>query len=361
MKQPARARRRNRLGRLGLVVVCAAPALVLASCGSRCGSKKQAEVDKGDAQAANVEVLDPGKAPRVQLAVGRWSGLAFTTEYTSDGSIGIVGAPPIKAPTTVMRVGFDVQRGTADPVIRPGPEGEQRLVQQQAVIESLVVRSDQLPPAAVQKFNESLAALAGTSMIQLVGEDGAIVDVKTQTVGGTEPPARVKKMLDDTWSNQRHFPFRLPPAAVGVGAHWRFSDPIDRQGIHAIQVADMTLLSMDDKVVKIRIRVRRSAPRQEIKNPMDPDATAMLEQYRGDGEGELTMDRLTAVVLGARLATTASLKLSAINSKGETQFRTLVAATLLQSHSEIGSPEAAAPAAPASASAAPAPTPVPSP
>ncbi len=360
MKQPACVRGRNRLARWAAAVAWVLPALVLGACGSHCGHAKPA-VETSDAQAASVEVLDPGKAPRVQLALGRWSGLSFLTEYTSDGSMGIVGRPPIKAPTTVMRVRFDVERGTADPIVKQGPDGEQRLVQQRAVIESLTVNSPQLPPESVQKFNDSLAALAGTSMLQLIGEDGAIVDVKTQTVGGTAPPERVKKMLDDTWSSQRHFPFRLPPSAVGVGAHWRFSDPIERQGVRAIQVADMTLLSIDDNVVKIRIRVRRSAPRQEIKNPMDPDANAMLEQYRGDGEGELTMDRLTAVMLGARLATTASLKLSAFNAKGDKQFLTLVSATLLQSHSSIGAPEAAPPPPAASASAPAAPTAVPSP
>lgn len=348
MIDPEHSLPRRRRARAVVIIAWLAPAVVLSSCSSRCG-KKQVAVELSDAQVASVELLDPGRPPLVTISVGRWAGLVYTSELTNRTSVSAAGAPAPNPPAAVMKVRFEVLHGTADPVVRPGPDGGARLVEERAVVESLEVRNPSAPPELLQKTNDALSSLVGTSMRQLVGEDGAIVEVDTETVGGVVPPARIKQMIDNLWATQRHFPFRLPPGPVGVGAHWRFSDPTERQGVRTIQVSDMTLVSMDDRTVTIRIRVQLAAPRQEVKNPMDPDAVAMLEQFRGEGEGELTLDRLTAVILSARLGEAATLKLSAYDTKGKQQFLTVVSAVRAELRSVIGAPEAGAPEPPSPA------------
>jgi len=181
-------------------------------------------------------------------------------------------------------------------------------------------------PEAILRANRDLERFVGTTTRQLVSEDGELVEVKTELVGGKPPAPEVKRALDETWEVQRRFPFRLPRVPVGVGARWRFADAIELNGVRAMQIAEMQIADMDATRVKIRIRLRQQAPRQEVPHPLDPNDTAMLERYRGDGEGELVMDRVSAVLLDARLATTANLEVSAFLD-GQPTKRSLIAAT----------------------------------
>lgn len=316
------------------------PALVLLvpACDFHCGgsSRKKAKKQVTDSGSGRVEMVRNGSEPRRKLTVGRWAGLHYHLELTSSGSFGLAGQAPLRPPATVADLGFTVVRGTANPV----PCDGRHCVQERAVFESLRVKGGGLPPALAAKTNQTLAVIDGTTMRQLVTDDGEIAEMKTELVGGKKPDPQVQKTLDQVWDAQRHFPFRLPPVPVGVGASWRFTEPTELKGVRAMQLADMTITGMDDKNVKIRIRVHQQAPRQELTNPVDPSSTAILERYRGDGQGELTIDRETAVMRRAHLAITASLRLSALDEQGHKKQVTFMAATLMDAHGWIGAPEA---------------------
>ena len=74
--------------------------------------------------------------------------------------------------------------------------------------------------------------------------------------------------------------------------------------------------------------------------------SAVLEQLRGDGDGELVIDRNTGIPLKGRLATTARMTVSG-DVAGEPQRVTFIAASVIQSSSvildEATEPEASAP------------------
>jgi hypothetical protein len=318
------------------------PALVLLvpACDFHCGGgpPKKAAQHISDSGPGRVEMVRNGSEPRVKLSVGRWTGLRYHMELTSSGSFGVTGRPPLRPPATVATLGLTVIRGTANPV----PCGGRHCVEERAVFESLRVKGGGLPPELAAKTNQALAVIDGTTMRQLVTDDGEIAEMKTELVGGKKPDPQVQKTLDQVWDSQRHFPFRLPPVPVGVGASWRFTEPTELRGVRAMQLADMTIVGMDERSVRIRIRLHQQAPRQELENPLDPSSTAILERYRGDGQGELTIDRETAVMLRAHLAITASLRLSALDEQGHKKQVTFVAATLMQARGSIGAPEAGA-------------------
>jgi hypothetical protein len=306
------------------------------ACNFHCGSSKVVrEAPKSDAAVPNVQIQSTGKPPRVLLQVGRWTGLTYRQHLVVDSSFGISGKPPLRAPTAMTTLRYTVLRGTADPIVRRTDAGEQDLVAERGVVEALGVKSSTLPAAAVTALNQAYGKLVGTTVRQLIAEDGSVAEVRTELVGGAQTTPEIKKLLDAAWEPERSFPFRLPGVAIGVGARWTFSDPIHVQSGHAVQVADMTVLSMDAQHVKIRIRVRQYAPRQRVPNPVNPLESATLERYRGDGEGEVTFDRLTAIALSARLATTASLTLSAPGPGGRRQSATLAASSLLAEHGEV--------------------------
>lgn len=312
------------------IALLSAASTAAAACSSTCRAQPTPAADAAPAEpVARIDIQSRGAEPRVLLQIGRWAGLRYTSTFSTESSFGVEGGPPVKAPTLIAALRTEVLRGTADPVVRETDAGTLRLVQERSTIGEFGIDPQGLPPAVAEAANRNLSLIAGSATLQLVEEDGEVVEMRTELLGGFEPPRDVADALDETLDAQRRFPFRLPSGPVGVGAKWRFSDPIRLRGIRLTQVADMSLIAIDEGSARIRIRLRLQAPRQEVPHPLDPTATATLEQYRGDGDGEMRIDRLTGIVLEARVATTGTLRLSALTPQGQ-KTTTLSSATVLR-------------------------------
>ena len=325
-----------RVGWLGIALLVA-----YSACDGGCRKKKTTAVDASKEETAvGVEVITLGTEPRHKLEIGRWAGLTYHLQIQTEGSFGIRGVPPAKAPTSIIGLGFEVLRGTADPVIRERDKKSLKLVEERASLDQVELASSDLPVEVVDKLNASLALLKGSTAKQLVNEDGEVFEITTELVGGQAPPKEIKKILDDAFEGQKHFPFRLPPVAVGSGARWRFSEPLEMRGAKAMQTADMTLLGLGSRTARIAIRVRHQAPRQELPHPSEPGLTATLEQLRGDADGEITIDRLTAVVLAARLTTTAYFTVTWMDAEGHDQTSTFMSAQVQRLAGQLGTPDA---------------------
>ncbi len=282
------ASKRTRRGLRALLVV----ALLSPGCQWMCGKKKppEARVDAADDTPVGVEVLSPGREPRAKLEVARWSGLSYELETQIDGSFGLLGLPAAKSPTSILATHAEVLRGTADPVTQEVDGKKLELVEERAHLDRIEIQSSTLPPDMVKQLNAAFALLKGMTTRSLTAPNGELVVLETETVGGVVPPPEVKKVLDEILDAQRHFPFRLPPVPVGLGARWRFSSPLDIRGVKALQVADMTLVELGPKLVRVGIRVRHQAPRQAVAHPMDPNVTARLDALRGDADGEIQIE-----------------------------------------------------------------------
>lgn len=257
-----------------------------------------------------VEMLSKGSEPRVELRVARWSGLRYRVVLESTGSAGLEGQPSVQGPAVTMTLENEVLRGSADPIEERHEGGVLRLVEERSLLTSVTMRHDATPPPIVEAWNRALLPLRGTTSRQKLTEGAAIASVDTELVGGVQPPDEVKKALDGMFEAQRHFPFRLPSVPVGIGARWRFREKLVVNGVHAAQVADMSLRAIDADTAVVALAVRQEAPKQEVPHPFAPGQKATVDVYRSDGEGEITIDRLTAIPLKGRLASTARLTLS---------------------------------------------------
>jgi hypothetical protein len=280
--------------------------------------------------------LDLGREPRAELEVGRWTGFRYWLSLQNEGSFGVVGMPAARAPMTEMMLGTEVVRGVADPIVREEDGGTRRLIEERSVIQDVRVSSPDLEPGALAGLQAALDGLRGTTTKQLVAQNGEIAELQIELVGGKKPPPEIKAVLDEAFDVQRRFPFRLPPTPVGVGARWRFSEPMLIRGVRATQVAEMKLTALDARSARIGIRLRLQAGTQMIPHPLDPNRQATLESFRGDGDGELEIDRETAMVLSSRLATTAKLELSSIDDQQRRQVATFMASSLVRSRGGVG-------------------------
>lgn len=292
-------------------VLVALIAVGLPACARACGKRSDAQ-DAGAAErhASGIEMLAEGKEPRLKLEVGRWAGLAYGLTLTGEVSLGVVGRPAVKSPTSVTGFEFEVLRGTANPIVKKLGGRERRFVEERGVVQTARAESAEIPPAALLSMNQALATLKGLSTRQLIGEDGEIAEVTTEALEGKELSKEVKEVLDRSFDAQRRFPFRLPPKAVGVGGKWRFRESVELSGVTMWQICEMSVTQIQGDRVTISLRVRHEAPKQEVPHPLFPERRADVEQYRGDGTGHITIDRMTAVVTEGKLSTTGSLKLS---------------------------------------------------
>ncbi len=308
-----------------------------------CGGREAARGAAADAGEVDprVEVVSAGREPRARLEVQRWTGFSYRSELESESSFGVEGQAPTVLPTAIIHVKSLVTRGIGDPIVRPRGTGELRLLEERATLEKIAVRSSAFPAPLVAQFNAGLGMFAGTTTRSLVAEDGAIVEMKTELVGGQKPTPEIAQVLDAAWEAQKRFPFRLPAQPVGPGARWRFSEELEFRKVRGIQLAEMYLTALDDQVARIRVRIRHQAPRQQVPHPFNPKDTAMLEHYRGDADGEVTIDRATAVLLDGRLATTATFKLTG-QIDGGNKTVTFAAASLVRSRGEIVKEDAGA-------------------
>lgn len=280
-------------------------------------------------------MLATGSEPRGKLEIARWTGLEYRLTSESQGSFGLSGQPPTKTPTSHLSSVFQVVRGTADPVEREIEGRPLRLVEERATLERIEVKSPTMDPVALGQLNAAFGLLRGLTTRSLIAEDGEVAEVKTESVAGVKPPPEIKKIIDDALDAQRHFPLRLPPVPVGVGARWRFSEPLEVRGVKAVQVAEMTLLALGEKTARIAIKSRHQAPKQNVPHPTEPGLTASLEGLRGDSAGEITIDRLTACILSARLTATSYLTLAWSDASGEARSATFMEAQVQRLSGEI--------------------------
>jgi hypothetical protein len=286
----------------------------------------------------DVETLSDGSDPRVTLRVARWTGLRYRTTFEASGSLALEGGQPLVGPITTMVLDSEVLRGSADPLIERQYGGPVRLIEERAVLRSLTVRQDGVPQNVIDFWNTALAPLKGTSLLQRVAESAEVMRLSSESLGGVKPPEAVTKAVDQALEQQRHFPFRLPPRPVGVGARWRFREDIEVNGAHGAQIAEMTLRAIDANHAVVGVALRQEAPRQSIPHPLVPGASAVLEHFRGDGGGELLIDRLTAITLRCRIAITAKSTVSA-DVNGQHTVVTLLGASTIASGAIVLSDE----------------------
>lgn len=324
---------RRRVVRALLVLALFAP-----GCDTMCRKKPVGSAPDAGAEPAPgaVEVLSQGAEPRFKLELGRWAGLVYELETESDGSFGRSDMPPAKAPTSSLRLNVEVQRGTADPVVEERDGRKLRMVDERATLERIELSSPTAPADFLAKLNAAFGLLKGLTTRSLVAENGEIISVTTENVGGVVPPPEIKKILDEALSGQRYFPFRLPPEPVGVGARWRFSAPMEARGVKALQIADATLIALTKKTARIGIRARHQAPRQEVPHPTEPGLTATLANLRGDADGEITIDRLTACILSARFSSTSFLTMTWVGQDGHDQTATFLQAQVQRMRGHVG-------------------------
>lgn len=150
---------------------------------------------------------------------------------------------------------------------------------------------------------EALAAMRRI-IKKLVGMKGSfIVDNRRQTKAfNVSLPRKIdadaKQIIEQISQSLNQLSLPLPEQAVGVGAKWRVSSPININGINMMQIATYQLLALQDGFAVFDVNIQQQAAAQQVNQSGAPKgATVTLQSYNSQRQGQITMrlDRLIPI------------------------------------------------------------------
>ncbi|MFM9266609.1 DUF6263 family protein [Tychonema sp. BBK16] len=143
---------------------------------------------------------------------------------------------------------------------------------------------------------ESAIETMRSAVKKLVGLKGSfVIDSRGLMKGGefivpADADNRLKQIIQQMSQSLEQFFAPLPAEAVGKGAKWRRSFPLNYNGISVNNIATYELISFREGVAVLNVALEQQAKPQNINSPQFPaDATLQLKSLAAQGRGESTM------------------------------------------------------------------------
>lgn len=237
-----------------------------------------------------VELLNAGNSPRQELrfqpAINAKEMALMTV--TTDMEMSVAGQPAskFKLPGSIMTIEAMATKIDAN--------GD---IQAQFKYADADVVADTTTP------EEALAAMRRI-IKRMVGMRGSfIVDDRRQTKAfNVSLPRKIepnaKQTIEQISQSLNQLSLPLPEQAVGVGAKWRVSSPININGINMTQIANYQLLALQDGFAVFDVNIEQQATAQQVNASGAPKgAIVTLQSYNSQRQGQITMrlDRLIPI------------------------------------------------------------------
>lgn len=250
-----------------------------------------------------LKLIDSGAEPRKPLRYKFHLGQAETLEMDMRLAMG-------------MEVGLNKQPETPTPGMRlqvvMTPKalteaGDLRYTFRLQAVE--VLQDPTIPPQMLVAAEAQLTPLTG-----LTGE--AVIDVRgiTKEASFVPPPGMspsLQPVMDNLRYSLRNVASPLPEEAVGRGARWEITTPLNTPGLKLTQISTHTLESLTGDTAKVQLSLRQEAPRQPVTIPGSRDgSTASLESLSSSGTGSMAFD-LNRIVPQSKLTMTSESTIKA--------------------------------------------------
>jgi hypothetical protein len=275
---------------------------VLAALG--CGSKDKPPPPPPE---HGLVIVDPGLAPRSQLRYQLAKGATTAMEVDAEIEMGS-GTQKIIWPALTM--GSEV---VAEEIL---PDGTMK-VRYSMRSATAVDRPNQQVTA--DQMNPPLQDLVGMSITGTLTPGGVLGALTVDTGGKQLPPALAGQVGVLTRALDRMV-MPLPPEPVGVGALWKFEQPLDQTGMKLLATTTIKATALTPTSVTIVLTSEITGPDQET-SAAGPKVK--LSGIKGTMRGTGTID-LTRLVLTGELVADLQMNMTA---DGETE-RTSMTTTL---------------------------------
>lgn len=238
---------------------------------------QQQQLAEKPQERPSVEVIDPGAEPREEIRYQPTIGQAERVELAMNLSLTtIVGGqenPAMELPTVTS-----IWRQTP----RQIENGE---IQYDIQYESVKVDPSDPIAAQLEPLFAPLSSITGV---------GAITDRGEQVQLELNPPAQANQVaasqIEMMRTQMQGLGVIFPEEAIGEGASWTVTSPLEIDGVQVEQKTSYTLQSRENGTVRLAMAVDQTAPRQTLSAPGLPPDAATVESFSGDGEGEIELD-----------------------------------------------------------------------
>jgi hypothetical protein len=216
---------------------------------------------------------EPRKVLRYRIAKGTTQGLEVAADMTL--TAGEMGGP---LPTIVMTMLVAVEDVGRD---------QQMKLRTTIVDATARERDDSKIPAAA--LSGPLETMKGIAIESLLSPEGRLS--KAQIEGSKQLTEDVAKQLNSLTATFENVMMPLPKEAVGVGAVWRNSRPIEQNGMKLTSVNTFTLTAIDGDQLTFTIDTDVHGDDQTVKQG---DMSVEIKDITGtgSGHGRLTLTKL---------------------------------------------------------------------
>lgn len=142
-----------------------------------------------------------------------------------------------------------------------------------------VVDKPGLPPQVAEQMRQSMQKTKGLKGTATISPRGQASDVKFDVPADADPQTR--QSIEQAKQQMSQMGTALPAEAVGTGARWEVTMPVESNGLKMTQVATYTLKELAADGATVDVAIRQSAPKQ----PMPQAGGMQLEKMEGTGTG----------------------------------------------------------------------------
>ncbi|MBK7405053.1 MAG: hypothetical protein IPJ41_10560 [Phycisphaerales bacterium] len=164
-------------------------------------------------------------------------------------------------------------------------------------------------PVAAQ-VNATFQQMKGLKATALMSDRGVTKSFEFEKPANVTP--QIAQQMDSMKSTFQYANAMLPEEAVGPGAKWRVTSELSQGGIKMKQECEYTLVSFEDGVAKVDMKVKQSADPQELKNDQMPAGVKVeLKSLEGSGEGTMSLNTAWLAPVSGDLGSTVIVKMAA--------------------------------------------------
>lgn len=246
---------------------------------------KQGEDGGKRVGAPDLQIVSAGNEPRRLLRYQPTKGTKQQLEIAVDVDVtaGEMGGP---MPTIVMTLALEVQD-----VLPTGARLSSTVIDATA-------RDRDDTKVAPEALSGPLALLKGIVLTTTLMPNGRLYGTKLDT-GTKKVPESAQSQLAALTASFDQLMMPLPDEAVGVGAVWRNSKPLEQNGLKMIAVNSVALTSIDGDKLGFELDTQVHGDDQTIKQG---DLSVDIKDVTGTGGGSGTID-LRTLALTSELAT----------------------------------------------------------
>jgi Family of unknown function (DUF6263) len=156
-----------------------------------------------------------------------------------------------------------------------------------------VGESPNAPPELHQVLEAQLNNLVGSGGTFVIDSRGSVKESNFSLSENAD--AMMQQLFDQVSQSVKQLSTPFPEEAVGLGAQWQIAHTLNVNGIELTQKTTYELVSWQDQVATLNVRVEQQAPSQTIAPPgLPPDAKVTLNSMQSQGEGQvmIRLDRL---------------------------------------------------------------------